>query len=170
MSHVIQAEFFHVGGRDATLESVQEECLDRIAEGSRIKTTVRFYDHDDMVVSLVRNLLRERDLLGKLDAKSVSVRMSLHRLVLSIRRKLCVERIQKLENDRLRRVRAVLASKLAHGSSFAIENPDRSFRMVRPPERHEYLEATQRATGVWIFVFPGGNIVCDGVPVKMAAM
>jgi hypothetical protein len=174
MPHIVQAEFFHVGG-DAhpSLTSVLQESFKRMVEYASIeahddtsrfgiKTCVRFYDTDGAITAYAH-------LLEKRDAQIRSYEIALESRTLSglkqwwyneLHRRLVGKRLDARKQT-TRMVTQAFRAALKYKRDVCIERADRSFRPVFDNEKHELAEAVSRAVGVWVFVFAPNDIVAD---------
>ncbi len=170
--NIAQAEFSHVGGNaNASLESVIAECQERIADGvemalngrsarSGIKTTVRFLDRSGGLTKLAKRseaLKRKRAALHYRFPKLTGIRRS------------CANIRSRHLEGKARRLRAEvhsvsireLLSALMIGQTVAVEQPDRTFRLVRRDETYELMEAVARSQTAWLFVFAPNDLFAD---------
>ena len=162
MSNVVQAEYFHVGGEASSPLDVIRISAERAALDSRIKTTLRFTDPDGTIAGLATELTKLRE-----DRETIGKRMSgggsffltwMLRFDYS-----SISRTEALVYKKLRSVMMLkLGADLLTTTPVAIENPDRSFRLVRPDERHELLEAITAAKGdPWLFIFETDDLLAS---------
>ncbi|MSR70822.1 hypothetical protein EXS62_02165 [Candidatus Kaiserbacteria bacterium] len=159
-ANIVQAEFFHVDVRAASLNSMLSEVSERKADGSPIKTTVRFYDTHGFVTDFVSRagvLRRQRIETAAAFAQAGFVRRwfldrksrRLAGKILEAKRyakDLAAERVDKVINT---------------GGKIAVECPDRSFRWARGEELYELCLATGKATGVLLFLFQPNDLLAD---------
>lgn len=170
--NIVQAEFFHVGGKDTpSLDALLEDCGRRAADGfelalhrgearSGIKTVVRFIDSDDTLtnIALRAEALERRD---REIMKSFQSTSGLRRWWLNTQSRRLARKIILLK-DRARAQSVKLLRKAIRLSyHVALERPDRSFRLIRKDEAHELLEAATKARSVWIFVFRPNDLLAD---------
>ena len=159
--NIVQAEFFHVGGKGVkTLEALDAEILGRVADGAPIKTTVRFFDEGGFITDFVLNLASIEEHESSLVA-AVSRTRGWKKSFLGRRHHRLVRRTLDLKARRARLAALQLRTAIETSRKVAVELPDRSFRPVAPDERHDLLEAAERATDAWIFVFKPNDLLAD---------
>ncbi len=172
MSNIVQAEFFHVGGKNVrSLQKLLEECDERIAEGhelalegietnSRIKTVVRFFDSDGSMTAFARefeeaNRRKEAAFAGFMEAGNWK------REWMNLRSRRLAGKILALKGQAAKRAAQALKAGARLPNQIAVERQDHSFRLARKDELHELCEAAQRATSVWLFIFEPNNLLAE---------
>ena len=144
-----------------SFEALQAECLERLVEGGRSKTVVRFFDLDGSITRLVRRLsnlsqARERNLelfhneRGLMRAYRNWQSKKLAGKELDFTAHACC-----IAQKRLRIAFEAGERVLIEPGSLS------SFRSVRRDEEHELLETISRPEGAWFYVFPFGELGAD---------
>lgn len=173
--NIVQAEFFHAGGTSNSIQDILEEYKEHISEsvehlmrGSvytmppkpRIKTSVRFYDVDGVLTSLVnRAAWQEKHFMALLES-DVSSSM-IRSVVRRVRLQHVLKQKMKL-GSRLHTLAIVaLETRLKEKQGIAIEKPDRTFRFLDKAEEHELLEAARFSLSSWLFLFRHNDLLAD---------
>ena len=170
--HILQYEFFHVGGDNVTdLAELMRECAKRAGEnlplamageniGSGIKTAIRVYDFDDgRMVRLVRAYEKADEAwwkgIGELRLGLLSRLFDIWRLHWFAYKK-------KRHQTKLRNY-AIWYLQHSKQMNFpvAVEKADRSFRPMKDGERHELLESVKSTESFWLFAFKPNEILAD---------
>lgn len=164
MPNIIQAEFFHVGGLDAPhLDVLIGECKTRIADGARIKTTVRFYDTDGSITSKAVSVSREDERLRKMVAGYTKANGWKRVFIGTV----CIFALKKRIRSReqngkvLSYIQLKLLETLRTSGQICVERHDRSFRPMRKDEAYDLATAIAKAKNVWIFVFSPNELCAD---------
>lgn len=165
MPNIVQAEFFHVGGRSTdSLEDLFDEIAERTQENyplalagietnAGIKTAVRFFDQEDRLTTLTKRFEmvtgRCTAIHDRIDASPTKVgrwflQRRLRRLYLF---KLALRR--QIEQVVITSCITVLQT----NEPFGVERADRSFRAIKSEERYELKEKVRESKGVWLFIF-----------------
>lgn len=159
--NLVEVKFFHVGDQGTTLESLVQECEERMLdsldlERSEIATVVRFFDTSGKLTKLAQRA----EMLGRLDAW---VLRQFFRSTGAWR--WCLDRYsrylagQKLAlRDRTRRVAATQLRAVIRTSPVALELSNDRFRLVRDDEAHELVEKVEHAKNAWVFVFKANDL------------
>lgn len=170
--HILQYEFFHVGGDNVTdLAELMRECAKRAAEnlplamagediGSGIKTAIRVYDFDDgRMVRLVHAYEKADEAwwkgIGELRPGIWSDLVDRWRVrwfaywKKRYRTKLCDYAIWYLKYSKQKNF------------PVAVEKADRSFRPVKDSELHELFESIKSRERFWLFAFKPNEILAD---------
>ncbi|MDP3726304.1 MAG: hypothetical protein Q8R36_03855 [bacterium] len=167
-SNVVQAEFFHVGGKNATsLEALFDECGERAADDyelmlcgveacSQIKTVVRFFDYSGSVTAFARKFERTKQQDKDVLAAFVGAN-SFRRRWLGFRSRRLAGRILNLKGQGIYLAAQGLEAVTQIPNNIAVECADHSFRLARKDEIHELCESAHRAVGVWLFIFESNN-------------
>lgn len=148
---VVQAEFFLPFDRTAGDRFIDglELALTGNESLSAFKRVVRFAD-PGMLLPLVRQYNKYDEETDKLTQTPLPSG-GLARLL----RERKVKATWKRRNDTHARIAQITKRALASlpVGQIARERLDRSFRMMRPDEHHEWIESIVRCTGFWIFMF-----------------
>jgi len=174
MPNIVQAEFFHVGGRNtSSLEDLFEEMSERIKEslplalagietGTGIKTALRFFDQDNHLTVLTKKLQSMEDLYTSiLESLGTTSPNSWHRWYFGMQlRKFAKQKSALSEKVEQAAIAACIAS-LQSNKPFGVERMDRSYRTIKPEERHNFQEKVQGAKGVWLFIFEPNDLCAD---------
>ena len=180
MKNLVQAEFFHVGGRDATPESFLYELSERVADGLElamqglepsfgIKTVLRFEDITGELTALV---LRAK-ILTKVHAKiwkEFETAGRLRRWYLGRRNRRLTAKIDILKEGCKLRALLHLYKARESGHAIAVERYDHTFRFARKEELHELLDAAASSSSVWLFVFEPNDLLADKNKIVASAM
>jgi hypothetical protein len=180
-STVIQAEFFHVGGKDtpslgALFSDIGERVADGLAgalsgsdRGPGIKTTVRFFDSTG---ELTRFVSHENELE---DAQHRLVEAMQHRSGFRAvfdswnYRRLHRSRMHMRAKVRVRAADAVCRT-IAAKEPLAIETWEHRFRLLKRSEAHELVEAISEAKSAWLFVFRQDHLLFDSGKILCCSM
>lgn len=174
MPNIVQAEFFHVGGKNTeSLEDLFEEIGERVKEnfplaragietGTGIKIAVRFFDQDNQLTDLTKKLQSLEDhYTATLDVLGTSAPNTWRRWYLGW----CLRRIGKQKSALSEKVEreavAACVASLQLRELFAVEQMDRSYRAIKPEERHDFQEKAQGAKRVWLFIFEPNDLYAD---------
>ena len=157
--NIAQIEFFHVK-YGVPFGDFLNDISQRIEEGSKIKTVVRILDEGGFITEPVLALRQTKDRREKL-LKMMLDCGSWWRPLLNFRFQRLGEKEEKLKKRALLVSVRQLDAAIHTSSQVAIELPDHHFRLAKPNEVHELLEAAKRATGVWFFVFEHNNLLSD---------
>lgn len=169
--NIIQAEFFHVGGKGLSLEEVFAECRERTADSRElsqagiendphIKTVIRFFDKEGILTQAVIEAeeMRKHDeeLSNHVSRSWGPVRWLLGMWLHLIERKIAV-----IDNDLRVATTLGCATIILSKETVAVEKFDHSFRVVRPEERYDLLQSVCASTSVWVFVFEPNDMLAD---------
>lgn len=171
-NNLVQAEFFHVGGEGSTLESVLQECAERINENfelalsevetnSRIKTVVRFFDNSGTLTAHVREESRVRGLIKRLQDQLLLGNFWLANSWYNLKLSRLYEKRTELESKRMVLTYKLLQDVVKSGKPIAVEKNDHSFRPVRDDERYDLLVAANRGKDLWLFIFKTAGILTN---------
>lgn len=158
--NIVQAEFFHLP-EECSLEQVQRECAERAAEGSSIKTVVRFYDPGNDLTGFIQELRHIQDSFDEQHIKFQNAGwvtrffLSLH--LLRLRR--MIRQTQGTLCGRLARELQLQARRKGPIAVFGANDP--WFRLALPAELHELCISANRASHVWVFVFKSSELTSD---------
>ncbi len=167
MPNIVQAEFFHVGGKNTSLGGLFKECGERVAEDlplilqgveprSQIKTVVRFFDRDGSITAFARRFEQTEQRFDALLSAS-----GWRRRWLNFRSRRWAGNILALKEQAANLAAQELEASIQASDQVAVECLDNSFRPARKDELHELCEAARRATGVWLFVFEPNDLLAD---------
>lgn len=167
MPNIVQAEFFHVGGkRIVTLTDLLKECWSRALDNallvetgmepslSGIKTVVRFHDFSGAMTRLVQEYQQADTRATLIFEKFFSEPRWWKRKWLEYCHTKCFRKARRLKRLCSQRVQNELLNRAP--AEIAVEYSDdtgRKFRMVRANEYHEIREAIRKSKNDWIFVF-----------------
>ncbi len=160
---IVQAEFFHITNfKLASLDEVFNECVERVYENSRVKTTLRFYDDGEVLQRVAKEARLER-LDSEFDkrAERNRQRKGIFRLLHTMRHVSVMKKMQKLRESRVAFMADQVAEVFEDKRAILIEDLDRSFRLLRLDEQHEVLEAIRQSPAVWIFLFDHNDLAAD---------
>jgi hypothetical protein len=173
--NIVQAEFFHVGGKGVTsLDQLLKQIRERVNENFEfvlatgkemspgIKTGVRFYDVDGAVTRYAQYAQKFNDayydtmgILGTTKLNSWRQRWHGRRLSRLYRKKECTK------NSAIHFTTRAFCSALKAKRPVAVERNDHSFRLIRADEVHELAEAVEIAPHAWIFIFRPNDLLAD---------
>jgi len=171
--NIVQAEFFHVGGSDMTLEEVLRECAKRAADGHElaavlgretqfgIKTVVRFFDVGGSITAFAQQF-------GQMNQQYINKQAALLEATswwklrwLDLYSHSLAGRILVLKERGVRLAVQKLNDAVRSQSKVALELSDHSYRFLRDNEVYELGEAAYNASGVWLFVFEPNNLLAE---------
>ncbi len=170
MQPIVQVEYFHVdlkNGFDTLFEEIAERVhdtmevvlcgLDPLSSG--IKTTIRFYDEDEQITTLVKRLdVLEKEWWQNIRTERPGpVTYYLDRLKRFIRD----FRKARLENKLYKNARCVIKQRLATTCGVAGQRADFSFRHIRGEEKHELFQSITRSKKALWFVFVPNDLLSD---------
>lgn len=163
--NIVQAEFFHCLRDPESAEALKDllrELVDRKSTGSSIKTSLRFYDGEEaLVTKSVLSLERRRE-----KRESLSNRLldgsGVWPLITNFQHHYACRKMRRMEQRHLSLIRSTAASRVQSSPhEVAIECNDHSFRQLERDEVHELLESLQKVHGVWTFVFRPNELLAD---------
>ena len=163
--NIVQAEFFHFSGESP--EAIWWESYERLREGGRIKTVIRFYDEDGWVTDCVRRHAklattsrRFRLWISKLPRTLLALRSrftaGIDQMDRSIQRRSTVasEEVKRTVIDHLqKRVSAHLP--------IAVEQRNSTFRLADRNELHDLVVTARASRGLWVFIFAPNDLLAD---------
>lgn len=183
--NVVQAEFFHIGGRGSSPEQVYAEGLSRAMTGledilagmdpdevkNHIKTCVRFYDYDGSIGKIVARAEKADKKHLEVAKKLESTDGRLRRLFLKYRLLRLLETISSERPRTHKRAVAAITSIIRKKLPMAVEyGSHHRFRFVRDDERHELLESIKSARdSSWIFYYKHNDLLADENKVLVSA-
>ena len=159
-SNIVQVEFFQVNVRAHSWGALMEDIKRRRADDAQLKITLRFFDEKNQLTSYVLKLKRLERWKQNLENQVVTttgwrqeIANSLHHLLLGW--------IQYIKEECI-----ILAAQQLHevaeaSGQIAIEQWDRSFRLLQRNEIYETLTAIEKAKGAWVFVFEPNHLLSD---------
>jgi hypothetical protein len=168
MHNIVQAEFFHVGGVDSSLELLETELQDRMSAGAPIKTTVRFFDEGGFVTEFVEKYQKQALLPRQLLAQyNIAVRWK--RLVLA--HLFYASHVKQMPPaERLLHAQESFHAIAETSRVIAVECGDHSFRPIEDNELYDIKTAISRATGAWLFIFAPNELCADRNEIIAAAL
>lgn len=157
--NLVQVEFFHVVKRRVSLKSLYGEIKERLVDGGKIKTVVRFYDEGGELTRLARKtgvVDRKNDETVTLFPDATGLLL----WILDIRSRWFARKSLELSKKR-RRLAIKGLHRAAPSGQVMVEQEDRSFRFVHKNEIQELLEASLSSSDAWIFVFEHNDLGAD---------
>lgn len=171
-TNIVQAEFFHVGGKDTpSLKALFAECGERVADSleltlqgyeahSCIKTVVRFFDETGNLTKIAikaeRIKKRNKKLLDDFTGAT-----GLQRWLLDIKSRWLAGKIIALSEEARMLASGYLCEAIRTSHEVAVECDDHSFRSIKGNEAHEIVESASNSRRVWLFVFRPNNLLAD---------
>lgn len=163
MANIIQAEFFHVGGRgrQQTLDDLIGECINRRNEGASIKTVLRFYDDDRG--SITRNVVhyKELDDLHEALVQKVFASHGLSRWFLDMSARQVARTRARAKKGHMRLVMNRLWEIPWSHQNIAVEEGNHHFRYAKWDEKKNLLAVVGKGKSVWLFVFEHNDLLAD---------
>lgn len=156
--NIVQAEFFHTDAE--SLNAVVAQCVERITDGSPIKTVVRFFDDDGAMTKQVlklENLMKRRTALNTVIFNSQGIWQRIQ----EVRYQRLGRKINKNKKSAQLLATAKLEMFARASRPIAIEHGEHRFRIAYRDETHEILESARAATDVWFFVFRPNFLLAD---------
>jgi hypothetical protein len=168
MHNIVQAEFFHVGSMDFSLELLGAECEDRMTDGSPLNTTVRFFDEGGFVTEFVQLYQADAQLPWKLLSQYKKASrwrrlMLAHLFYATITKRMTPE-------ERLLRAQEFFFTIAETSRVIAVERPDHSFRPIEDNEFYDVKTAISRAAGASLFVFEPNELCADSNKIIATAL
>ena len=167
LTNIVQAEFFHVAV--SSFEELEEDCARRIAEGSRIKTVVRFYDEDGQITKHVQLLKKTEKEFNRLRA-SFQTAGWLQRQFLRIKLNLISKWLWPLKGALVPLLSNKFVAAVRTRSQVAVECDDCSFRDAFSEELHELRESVRTSRNAWVFIFPPDRLTAQASSLILSAM
>jgi hypothetical protein len=158
---IVQAEFFHWSeANSVSFVEVYSEFMGRAIDGSPFKTTLRFYDDGETVL---HHLLREAE-LGELKARLATPHpiKGIRGFWLNRRRRQVSKELRRLRERRVGLLAEQVKEAMRDKLTIMIMNPDdHSFRLLKPNERHEVLEAIRKSPAAWVFLYDYNDLAAE---------
>lgn len=169
--NIIQAEFFHIGGKNASLEMLLNEYKEQAADdielslhGTKtyplIKTVVRFFDKSGSIIALARKLERVEQQNKEVLEAFISAGY-LRRKWLNIKFQYLTNRILALKKQVTSLAAQELLITIQMSGNIAVERADHSFDFVRRSEMYELYKTACMAINAWLFVFEPSSLCSD---------
>ena len=159
--HIIQAEFFHVGGpKIEGFGDLFEEINGRMLYGAPIKTCVRFFDDTGFVTCVVTELAQ----LEKQNEELVTAFFEAtgwRRKILSFRSGMLLRKVMAMEAQRKEIASKYLAVAAKASRPIAVEIHDHSYRPARRDEIVDLCQATLMTKNAWLFVYEPNDLLAD---------
>jgi len=158
--NIAQIEFFHTAIGAVSLDMFLGDMYERIVDGSRLKTAVRLLDEGNFITELALTIYQKQDCYSSL-LEALFHSRGLRSRFLNFKFKRLAKKIQTLKEQALVVGVQQLDAAIHTSRQIAVELPDHRFRLAKPDEMHELLEAARRATGAWFFVFEPNDLLAD---------
>jgi hypothetical protein len=172
MNNIAQIEFFHVGGREVkSIDDLFDQIADRysdmlsdVAEGNtdryNIKTVVRIYDETNVLTEHVHEIARLTE-IRKAICEECSHVGAIRARWLSFKERRVRKKAGKVSSALFKQVMIQIRIAITGSREIGIERFDNTFRSMQPNEAHELIEASRKASGVWIFIFKPNALLAD---------
>lgn len=169
--NILQYEFFHVGGRNASsLEEVMAECAERTVDslpiamagddtGPGIKTVVRIYDMDGQVTrwaQQVKELEAQREVHFNAPRSNLITNWYARWQIGRLNRQM--DRGRELM---VRYFTAYIGTSFKGEWNVARETWNHAFRPARREEYIELHQAAIMAKSLWLFIFEPNDLLAD---------
>jgi hypothetical protein len=156
---LIQAEFFPC--EKIPLDEISQDILQRVMDGVRPKTVIRFFDRGGRLSEFVHACeVLKVQIAQKCDAIDSAV--GLNRWLLSHQIASLVRKRTRLEIKRIPLALDGLRQEIRNGSPIGFEPyAGAAFRLLERNELHETVERITLSSHAWIWVFEAGPILAD---------
>jgi flagellar assembly factor FliW len=137
-----------------------QECEERLRQGSRVKTVVRFEDQSGILTGMAKMAMR-MDLKDRVILTRLVDSQGWRRSLINLRSIIIANKKLSLAKQITCTAAHLLAEELRAKRPVAIEEMKRDFRLVQPQEVHELIEAANAANSVYLFVFQPADLLSD---------
>ena len=161
--NIAQLEFFLY--KADNIESIWREVEERAIDGARIKLVVRIFDISGLITAqtvYTKACDQEFDEFVKREYYETPTASRLRCWWMARRRRKLGQKERDAKKHLLELALGALEDTLRGKGDVGLElYPGAPFRLVRDNERHELLQTSRRALGVWVFVFKPNELLSD---------
>ena len=160
MAKMLQVVFFHTVGERESIESLLTKRRERVANGSRIIATLRFFDKDNLIIGPVLKGIEVQEKIK--DAASFAASNSLLTLIIkNFRLFWLIRKADRLKKHACSLISKRIAVAMMEPYGVSVKESNGSFHFVWNNEKPRLIEAVSNSSWMKFFLLKSDSLLSN---------